>query len=87
MIAMNIGFISVLVGLLLAIYVLISKFVYHEAVTGWSSILISVIFFGGIQLLSIGILGQYLGSIFEEVKNRPEYLISRRVRQSFQSEK
>ncbi|MBK7879032.1 MAG: glycosyltransferase family 2 protein [Saprospiraceae bacterium] len=87
MIAMNLGFISVLIGLLLAIYVLVSKFVYHEAVTGWSSILISVIFFGGIQLLSIGILGQYLGSIFEEVKNRPEYLISRRVRQTFTSEK
>ena len=87
MIAMNLGFIRVLIGLLLAIYVLVSKFVYHEAVTGWSSILISVIFFGGIQLLSIGILGQYLGSIFEEVKNRPEYLISRRVRQTFTSEK
>jgi|JI10StandDraft_1071094.scaffolds.fasta_scaffold08209_6 glycosyltransferase involved in cell wall biosynthesis len=87
MIAMNLGFISVLIGLLLAIYVLVSKFVYHEAVTGWSSILISVIFFGGIQLLSIGILGQYLGSIFEEVKNRPEYLISRRVKQTFTSEK
>jgi len=87
MIAMNLGFISVLIGLLLAIYVLVSKFVYHEAVTGWSSILISVIFFGGIQLLSIGILVQYLGSIFEEVKNRPEYLISRRVKQTFTSEK
>jgi dolichol-phosphate mannosyltransferase len=42
---------------------------------GWMSIFGSIIFFGGIQMLSIGILGAYIGNIFDEIKNRPEYVV------------
>jgi dolichol-phosphate mannosyltransferase len=44
-------------------------------VQGWTSILISVLFLGGIQLLAIGILGEYLAKVYDEVKDRPTYLI------------
>ena len=44
-------------------------------VPGWATIVVSVSFFGGMQLLSIGILGEYVGRIFDEVKQRPVYLI------------
>lgn len=75
-IAMAMGFLSVFVGLGLAVYVVIQKMTYPQTtVPGWASTVITIIFFGGIQLLSIGILGQYLASVFDEVKNRPEYII------------
>jgi dolichol-phosphate mannosyltransferase len=48
-------------------------------VTGWATIIILVIFFGGVQLLTIGVIGQYIGSLFDEVKNRPEYIIQGKI--------
>jgi dolichol-phosphate mannosyltransferase len=44
-------------------------------VTGWTSIIVAVLFLGGVQLLAIGILGEYIGRIYEEVKGRPLYLV------------
>jgi dolichol-phosphate mannosyltransferase len=46
---------------------------------GYASIIISVLFLGGVQLLSIGILGQYIGRIFEEIKDRPLYIVERTI--------
>ena len=75
-IAFSIGFLCVTLGLILIVYVFISKFYFPETtISGWASTLIIIIFFGGIQLFMIGILGEYIGSIFDEVKNRPEYII------------
>jgi dolichol-phosphate mannosyltransferase len=48
-------------------------------VTGWTSTIIIIIVFGGVQLLTIGVLGQYIGSLFDEVKGRPEYIISEKI--------
>jgi len=58
------------------VYALVAKFVLHNALTGWTSILISVLFLGGIQLITIGILGEYIGKMFIEIKKRPKYIIS-----------
>jgi polyisoprenyl-phosphate glycosyltransferase len=44
-------------------------------VTGWTSLVVAVLFLGGVQLLAIGILGEYIGRIYEEVKRRPLYLV------------
>jgi dolichol-phosphate mannosyltransferase len=75
-IAFSFGFICITLSLLLVIYVFISKFYFPETtIAGWASILITIIFFGGVQLFIVGILGEYIGSIFDEVKNRPEYII------------
>lgn len=74
--ATSVGFISILVGLALAIYIIAGKvFGFAHVVSGWTSTIIVIIFFGGVQLLTIGVLGQYIGSLFDEVKNRPEYII------------
>jgi hypothetical protein len=48
----------------------------NQALQGWTSIIASVLFIGGIQLIMIGIIGEYLGKIFIQSKNRPNYIIS-----------
>ena len=57
------------------IYALWIKFFTNNSVQGWTSILIVVTFIGGIQLIMIGILGEYLGRLFIEAKNRPNYIV------------
>ncbi|MBN1326976.1 MAG: glycosyltransferase [Candidatus Cloacimonetes bacterium] len=77
-ISIGAGFLCILIGLFLTVYTFIAKFSDTiQTVPGWSSLLIAVIFFGGIQLFTIGIIGIYLGNVFEEIKGRPEYIISR----------
>jgi len=79
-IALNIGFISIFLGFAMIIYVFIGK-IFFPAITmsGWASILIAVVFFGGIQLFTIGIIGEYIGRIYDETKNRPLYIIEEEI--------
>jgi glycosyltransferase involved in cell wall biosynthesis len=56
-------------------------FITGIAVPGYATIVVGMMFFSGIQLLSIGILAEYVGRIYEEVKQRPNYLVSRRIGQ------
>jgi dolichol-phosphate mannosyltransferase len=59
---------------------IISRFILGEAtVQGWISTIVIVVFFGGVQLLTIGVLGQYIGNIFDEAKGRPEYIVSEKI--------
>ena len=75
-IASKIGFFCIVIGLLLIFYTLFMKLYHPEhLVLGWASLLTIFIFFGGIQLFTIGVLGEYIGNIFDEVKERPEYII------------
>lgn len=78
--ALTIGLISIFIGIGLAIWV-ITGLIYrpNSIVPGWASTIIALIFFGGIQLLTIGVLGEYLGNMFEEIKNRPEYIIHEKI--------
>lgn len=61
-------------------HVLYVKFFTPDAVPGWATTVVSVLFLGGIQLIFIGILGEYIGRIFEEIKHRPLYLVSRHIK-------
>ena len=67
-----------LVSLVLIVYVLISFF-NEKTVPGWSSSLISVCLIGGIQLISLGVIGEYVGKIYLETKHRPRYIIGERT--------
>lgn len=60
---------------LYALYVLYIKFFTNAFIQGWTSILMSVLFLGGIQLICIGMIGEYLGKMFIETKERPNYVI------------
>ncbi|MBK7762416.1 MAG: glycosyltransferase family 2 protein [Bacteroidetes bacterium] len=70
------GFIVFFISLLLIIYTLVSFLFFHDTTPrGWSSIMISVLFLGGIQLLSIGIIGEYISRIQTDVRKRPLYVL------------
>lgn len=64
------------VAFLYLAYALYIKLVLKDLISGWTSLIISVLFLGGIQLLILGIIGEYLGKIFFEVKKRPSYIIA-----------
>ncbi len=65
------------------IYVLLNLiylfFGLRTMVTGWTSLIVIIVFFGGIQLLTIGVLGQYVGILFDEIKDRPEFIVSNTI--------
>ena len=71
---MYLGIITVIVSLICMIYTLVEKFTGH-VVSGWSSLMISIWLLGGIQLISISVIGEYIGKIFSEVKRRPRFTI------------
>jgi dolichol-phosphate mannosyltransferase len=68
------GFIVSAISFALIVYTLYQKY-FGTTEPGWASLNISILFIGGIQLIGIGILGEYLGRISENVKNRPHYII------------
>lgn len=75
--ALSLGGLSIFICFLLVLYVFGSMLFFPDrTVPGWASTLIIIIFFSGIQLVTIGVLGEYLGRIFDEVKGRPEYIVS-----------
>jgi dolichol-phosphate mannosyltransferase len=56
------------------------KFLFPErAITGWASVFVASLFLGGVQLICLGILGEYLGRIYEEIKGRPLYIIDEEI--------
>ncbi|MCB0819805.1 MAG: glycosyltransferase family 2 protein [Bacteroidetes bacterium] len=63
------------ISLLVILYALYSHFVLERTITGWTSMIISSMFIGGIQLLSIGIIGEYISRINSDVRKRPLYVI------------
>ena len=74
--SLQVGFVSILIGLGLILYAVIVKIVDPTVlIRGWPSLLITVVFFGGVQLFTIGILGEYVAKIYRETKSRPIYII------------
>lgn len=70
------GFVCAFLGFILILYTLYAKFILKVYEPGWPSLMISIVFLGGIQLLGIGMIGEYIGRINDNVKNRPLYLIA-----------
>lgn len=74
-IATTAGFVVSGFSLLVIIYALISHFILNQTITGWTSLIISSMFIGGIQLIAIGIIGEYISRINTTVRKRPLYIV------------
>lgn len=71
----NSGLFIAFISLLLLIYVLISHFITGNTVQGWTTIIVLICFFSGFQIICIGIIGEYIGKIYSETKQRPRFII------------
>ena len=70
------GFVVSGIAFLVMIYALYARYITKDYVEGWTSTIISVLFLGGIQLISIGIIGEYISRLSENARNRPLYIIN-----------
>ena len=70
-----IGLFASSIGFLYGLYAVYGYFFTDLNLTGWSSLIIAVIFLGGVQLITLGIIGEYIGKLFMQVKGRPSYII------------
>ena len=74
------GIISIIISIIILIYALISYiFNLNNLSAGWTSIMVTVTFFAGVQLLSIWVMSEYIGRIYDETKNRPQYIIDKKI--------
>jgi len=71
----NVGFVVSIFAFAIILYAIFSHFVLKQTITGWSSLIISSMFIGGIQLFAIGIIGEYISRINTNLLNRPLYII------------
>lgn len=73
------GLIVAAVSFIYAVFALYQKMVLGVTVAGWTSLLVGILFLGGVQLISIGVLGAYIARIFRQVKNRPLYFVQEKA--------
>ena len=73
--AIYLGFLTAALGCLFTAYVLCMKLFGGEVISGWASIMCVLLILGGTQLVIMGIIGEYIGRIFIEMKNRPSYIV------------
>ncbi|MGG0723475.1 glycosyltransferase family 2 protein [Bacillus mycoides] len=78
-IVMSLGLLSVLISIAVLLYTITVKIIGKDIQTGWASIMVAITFFSGIQLLGLGIVGQYIARIYDESKNRPIYIVKETI--------
>ncbi len=81
-----IGFLAFLASGAAGLYALISKLLGH-AESGWTSLMISIWFIGGLVLMSLGLIREYIGKMYQEVKRRPRFAVEKTVQLPLPSEK
>lgn len=77
--ASYLGLFTAFISFLYILYAIYIRVFTNQAIAGWTSVLVAVLFIGGIQLIFLGIIGEYLGRVFEETKQRPLYIIKKQI--------
>lgn len=76
----GLGLISIFISFAIMLYAIISYiFKLNELSAGWTSLMITITFFAGVQLLSIWIISEYVARIYDESKQRPQYIIEKKI--------
>lgn len=75
-----VGFFSAFVSVIYLVLVIIKRLAYGVDVPGYASIVVLVLFLGGLQLMSLGILGEYMSKVYDQVKNRPIYILKEHLK-------
>jgi glycosyltransferase involved in cell wall biosynthesis len=78
-VATYLGFLVSIAAFGLGLFYIVTFFAWHKQVTGFTTTIVSVLFLGGVQLISVGILGEYIGRIYEELKQRPLYVVQEKL--------
>ncbi len=68
-------FVSVFAGFGGAVWAVAAKYYFHSAMSGWASLMIVIVFFGGLNLFFMGLVGSYLARVFDQAKDRPRYIV------------
>ena len=69
------GVVIALLSFLYAIFMVVQKLVWGNTVPGYPSLMVAILFMGGVHLISVGVLGEYIGRIYLETKGRPRYVL------------
>ena len=69
------GFVCSILAFIVIVYALYSKYMWDDTVPGWASLMVSILFLGGVQMIGLGIIGEYLSRVHDNVRNRPSYVI------------
>lgn len=77
--AIRLGFLTICAGILGGIYMLYLKLFTNTPIPGLTAVLLSIVVFSGVQILLIGVVGEYIARIFEEIKGRPLYLVAETI--------
>lgn len=77
--SMYFGFMTSIVAFLYMVFVFVKALLYGDPVAGWPTMMVVILFLGGIQLMGIGVLGEYLSKTYMEVKRRPHYIIKETI--------
>jgi dolichol-phosphate mannosyltransferase len=78
-IASILGFIFAMIAFAFIFVVFVLRIFFHAGIVGWASTMSAILLIGGVQLITLGIIGEYLARIYDEVKGRPEYIISEKI--------
>ena len=76
-IASGFGIIMTIVAFVMLVFIIVRKLLFGDPVAGWASTMSVIIFIGGIQLLCLGVMGQYIGKTYLETKRRPQYIVGK----------
>ena len=74
-IAIYLGFVFTFLSVILFLFNVLRAFYLGTEVSGWASLILTIVFFGGMQMSILGIIGLYIGKIFTQVKDRPSYIV------------